>query len=328
MNRQLFGTLSAITVLAVAAVCGAPATAETALPKNIENHIYNVAYFDDGSDKQSIVSLREKDARGEPLSDEEEAILQAANRVGWIYWPECKLGGNAFLIQIGDKDAVITSAHQVLEPKTGETKKSCSDENIKRSEYYPDGSYIDTRGGKPSEDSFVWRKVASEYRYPYNFERRLGHGLFDNSDWLIIPLASNILEEIAPDGRRRGFLRRARNPDGTPQVGYMIGFDPRFDKQNGGKILSYQKCDMVEVETGAIAQSCDSAFGSSSSLLGVLEKGEIRFIAVHRRTNYMRVDDDEDYPLPDDPDGWNMGVSVRAIAMELERQQVRLKIAD
>jgi hypothetical protein len=80
-----------------------------------------------------------------------------------------------------------------------------------------------------------------------------------------------------PDGNRRDHFRFSNANDVDGRL-YMLGRAP--DIGNGDLLLYQNGCDGF-VENNYLYHTCDTVDGSSASLLGVMERGEIRFRGLH-----------------------------------------------
>ncbi|NMA99105.1 MAG: hypothetical protein GX970_13515, partial [Phyllobacteriaceae bacterium] len=101
MKAGRLKAIASLVILIATALVGLPATA---------------GIFDDGNDRLLLTDLREKPVS--VLTGEERAILRAADRYGNIGICTAS-GGNASLIRINARDAIITSLHMIQDPQTG-----------------------------------------------------------------------------------------------------------------------------------------------------------------------------------------------------------------
>ena len=67
------------------------------------------AWFSDNGDREALPLLRAR--AGDSPDPTERALLDAANRIGWVQIPECGWGSNAVLVNIAGQDYAITSLH-------------------------------------------------------------------------------------------------------------------------------------------------------------------------------------------------------------------------
>ncbi|WP_295807909.1 hypothetical protein [uncultured Nitratireductor sp.] len=246
-------------------------------------------------DRHSVPVLRHQyNDKPSSLSDEEIAVLQAASRTGFIQFPDCrrpsnnlKLIGNAFLVRANGRDAIMTSGHLILDPKTDAIRYDCTPDQFRRIVYYPDISYIDLKGAEEPEDGDPGTiGVALDDTEQFNLEE-LAHNkpnLDFRNDWVIFTLPNPISEEQTPDGNVRGYFKMASRQfvEGEVYDGFLIGFDPYIDSENGGPASTYQKCTF-EIVDGRLKHRCYTTLGSSSAVVGTMENGEIKLVGMHNQ---------------------------------------------
>lgn len=242
----------------------------------------DAAYFDDGNDKQAVVDLRIRRANGETLSIEENAILQGASRTGQISF--CKgVSSNGILVRVDGRDAIVTTAHAVLNQETGQLL--CED--LSKVGFFPNVSFYDQRNGNPND--FEKRKIALDGKNPLNLENVVGKsGLIPyGSDFLVFFLDKKekpISQDRLPDGSVRGYMKFSSNRNKTGTNLIMIGLDPQFklgENLRGAMTTAYQTCKYQSNGELTLSHNCDSIKGTSSSLLANLENNELTFRAVH-----------------------------------------------
>lgn len=283
--------------LCVAGLAFAAASGQPAFP----------ATYDYGNDKASIMDLRVKDP--DSLTEEERAILQAANRTGFVHIPACRMGSNAFLVRIDGRDAILTSGHMVVDENTSQIKNGCGPRDLETAVYHPNLSYLDLRDGRPrpTPDDPIMRAVRVEPgvlnldALVGDFERR--------KDWVGFFLSEQISQQPSLDGTLRGYLKFTADGRGEGE-GYLIGFDPAFDQANGGRSASWQKCETYV--TSFVLHTCDTGPGTSSSLLASLQFNEIRFVGMN-----VSGEVGSGGHVPESRLAWNIGVSGDTIADQL-----------
>jgi hypothetical protein len=123
------------------------------------------AIFDDGNDRHLVKELRAK--KPSDLTDEERAILAAANKLGSIGL--CgRFEGNASLIRHracpANGAAVLTSAHLFMDDR-GKLKPECTGDNIRKARYIPNVSYY---RGEPKADKWITKQIGIQSP-PVNF---------------------------------------------------------------------------------------------------------------------------------------------------------------
>lgn len=275
--------------------------------KNGEAKVFNAAYFDDGNDKQAVVDLRARKARGEKLTAKEEALLQAAARTGQITF--CNgLASNAFLVKINDKDAIITTAHAVINPETG--KPRC---DLSKTGYYPNLSFYDATDGDSNPTDFEKRKVMTDGRDPLNLENVLGtKGKIDSKkDFLIFFLEEQVSNDRLPDSTSRGALSFSNSSSKTGSLN-LIGTDPNFRE---GRATTYQECK-YEISGNLPYHTCDTLEGVSSSLLSTYENGEFKFFGIHTSgLDKTGLDTSDNL-------SWNGGLKAKEIANYLSSEDL------
>ena len=240
----------------------------------------------------------------EQLGDQDRAILRAANRVGWLQWQGCGRGGNAVLVRVGGRDAILTNAHQIFDSKTGKTLGRCQNAAETRGRFYPNASYRDLGN--------TFRPRAWEARLPVGvtMDSPLSGKKAQTSfplqhDYLLMFLEVDISNREAPDGQIRGYVPFSSNPIGADVPGYIVGFDPRFDQDHGGQAMSYQACRFSIKTRLVIDHTCDATKGSSSSLLAVFENGELRLRGVNTA---VRLPIGTTAPTTENRSEWNIGI--------------------
>lgn len=281
--------------------------------------VLNIAYFDDKNDRQSLNDLRRRRSNGENIIKDESAILQAGNRIGTVFWPECigkvtnqPLNGNAFLIEVEGRDAIITSAHLIVE-RDGSLRENCLREELKRAQYWPNSSYFETAAELWSARAFASDQVSVFVDNRFGGSRLLG-ALEDSDDWIILfPERSDaISSQIAPDGALRGalsFLKEDALFD--EQFGYIIGLDSR---QTSG-VTTYQRC-LLRTFLEFSYNSCDTDRQSSGSILGVINVGKLEFHSINN-LNSRALKREGTHLLPSDYFDWNKGLTSQHILNEI-----------
>lgn len=267
----------------------------------------NTAIFENGSSPQRIQDLRDKPLSS--LTEEEKAILIATDKVGNIKF--CNgAGGNAFLIMHQGRPAVITTAHTMFDRQT--SKPKCSKAELERASYYPNSSYYDPNNPNKNKD-FYLSTVGLEYP-PVNLQEAQAGGVYGNDpnanhDFLIFYLKEDITKDQMPAGHQRSYLKNSQNTQSQGQNLYSIGIgiDPGQDKL----AVLYQNGCNFNRRNNRLNHDCATENGSSGSLLGHLENGEIKFSGMHRfsivgnaalpgpSTNYQNM--------------WNVGISSQHI---------------
>lgn len=281
----------------------------------------NIAYFDDGNERKSLNDLRRLRQSGELLSVRDKAVLEAGNRIGFIFWPNCRdprtnkpLNGNAFLIQIDGIDAVMTSAHLIISDE-GSVRHGCNLANITVARYMPNASYFEDSENPPEANSLI-RFSAEVF-----IDERLGRiphtgGLANEDDWIVyFPTSPDELSnQVAPDGNIRGFLKFAPseiNEDQNPII--IMGQDDR----QGTTTITFQECDFV-IEESTVYHLCDTNHGSSGSLLGIVVDEEVKFLGINN-INSSKLSSTGDHAVPSDFRIWNRGLSAHFIFLQLSR---------
>ncbi len=268
------------------------------------------AYFTDGRDREAIPELRDRVARDPSgASDLDLAILRAANRVGWVQWNKCRHGGNGVLVRIDGRDAVLTSAHQVFNARGRGDLINCQGQGAAVARFYPNASYIDL--GR------TFRNRALEARFSVGLRAELDasgankSGFFGVADdFLVMFLETDISDDTAPDGQIRGAVPFADLVTGHGFDGLILGFDPRFDKAHGGQAMSYQSCLFSVLTPLRLDHSCDATKGSSSSLLAVFQKGELRLRALNTAVRLPVGTTARPDALPTN---WNIGTPIEVM---------------
>lgn len=272
------------------------------------------AYFDDGNDREDLNRLRTLRATGGELTLEERAILQAADRVGLILWPSCThpetgqpVNGNAFLIQVNGRDAILTSAHQIKD-YNGVFPEGCSLGDFEDAQYMPNSSYYGGVGESAITEDLLRLKIGATADSRFG---DFGAGRIDNEkDWIIFFLSEQISSLPAPgQSRPRGFMSFSNAlPEEIVLNGFIIGID---GGQQAG-VTTWQSCDFVS-ESLFVYHSCDTKRGGSSSPLGALQEGEIRLVGLHNRTSAIYTNEGLLYPLTDDWRDWNRSLAASHI---------------
>lgn len=251
------------------------------------------AIFDDGNDRALIADLRARSER--ILTDEQRAILLAADRYGNVGFC-ARSGGNAALIRVNGRAAIVTSAHLLIDPNTQKLK--CSMAELRHASFMPNVSYYDeVRRSYP--ESFTHRRVALEMPDIRSvMEGRTGHFFteyrasgpdgdvkFDLADdWIAFFLAEDITSDVMPDGNVRGAFEISE--DRTRKIGtdslYLIGVAP--DVRNG-MAVNHQKCPYYSEPMSSrdvkLLYSCDTVSGSSGSPLIVLDEEVPLLLGIH-----------------------------------------------
>lgn len=269
---------------------------------SLAEQVQSIAYYTDNGDRQALAALRAKNPSS--LTMEEKAILEASNRIGYLHLPGCKGANNAILININGRDAIVATAHTMLDTKTNTLKCSADEDAF----YYPNASYLNLREETPSEDSFIMRTIKLE-KNPVNFENVGNVGSDSTKDFLIFYLTENISQETLPSGAYNAGQTRGAMPISTvrERTGstYNMGFDSRFDEEFGRQ-MGYQECDYSQNtrRLGYFKHTCDVSQGASGSLLGTIENGQMTLQAIHSSGAA-----EFNSPIPEGPASWNNGVS-------------------
>lgn len=124
--------------------------------------------------------------------------------------------------------------------------------------YYPNTSYYDAAAGQqiPTLMDAVGLDLAASYNLDAVTAPRIGPW----KDWMVFQLVRTISDEVAPDGRVRGFLRYDTKIGSRERSlrqaypGYILGIDDRYSQENGGMSWSYQTCAFHE-DTIAVRHS-------------------------------------------------------------------------
>jgi hypothetical protein len=285
--------IASLVILIATALVGLPAAA---------------GIFDDGNDRLLLTDLRKKPAS--VLTDEERAILRAADRYGNIGICAAS-GGNASLIRVNGRDAIITSLHMIQDSQTGAFR--CSPDAMERARYAPNAAYYDAEVPHPLGEEFTLRYVAldPEPLYPKP-ARKLGGGSFHpGDDWAVFFLREEISSDIMPDGHVRGAFEILA-PEALQKAGsfHMIGIAPDIRE---GLAVIYQTCEYrVMTGTGAFQHTCDSIRGSSGSFMGAMTKEGLSLAGL--MTSGYR--DPQPMPLPANHYSWNGGTLVPPVRGE------------
>lgn len=273
---------------------------------NQTERIFNAAYFDDGNDKQAVVDLRARKARGETLTSKEEALLQAAARTGRITMCDGKDTTNAFVVNINGKDAIITTAHAFINTETGQPK--C---DLSRIGYYPNFSFYDSQDGDSKPSDFEKLKINTDGKDPLNLQNVIGtKGQIEaRKDFLIFFLEEKVSDDRLPGGNQRGVLSFSNTISRTGNLS-LIGTDPNF---RDAKATAYQECRFETIESLAF-HSCDTLPGVSSSLLTTYENGEYKFYGMHAiGLNETGLNANENL-------NWNTGLTAKIISDYLSKE--------
>lgn len=235
----------------------------------------NTAIFDNGTSPQRILDLRKRPASS--LTEEEKAILIAADKVGNVKFCD-KFGGNGFVIEYKGRPAVITSAHFLVDFKTGKLK--CTEAEMKKSTYFPNASYYNPDDLKENKD-FYMKSVGLEYP-PVNLKEVLAMDSPNNvnEDYVIFFLKEDITKDRMPTGNQRSFLKYSQNTQAKGNGLYFLGTGP--DPKGKHLAMLYQRDCNFNRNDGYLSHDCATIGGSSGSLLGHMENGEIVFSGVHR----------------------------------------------
>lgn len=265
--------------------------------------IYRAAYYTNNGDRTALSILREKQLKTpELLTEIEKAILQAADRSGFMFLPGCKSGNNAFLININGRDAIVTAGHTVTFDKTYAEKCSASEDAF----YYPNMGHYDETNGEPGEGSFALKKVKLEPN-PINFDKVIGNKS-DLKDFLVYFLEEDVSKDIMPNGNVRGAIPFSTKYKHKGQA-YILGFDGKYDESNPRQ-MTYQECNFRQTPTqlSYFRHTCDTSKGASGSLLGTIENGELTFQALN-----VSGESTFDTEIPESDSKWNGGVSSEII---------------
>ncbi len=274
--------------------------------KFAELYFERIRYFTDNGERKALYDLRQKDIYS--LSDEEKAVLEASNWIGFIHLPGCKRGGNATLVNINGRDAVVTHNHLVWDNRYSLRWLVCDSDE--KAWYYPNAAYLNQTFEVPSADSFIMKKVAL-LPDPINFETwQTDKGM---KDFLFFFLEEQISQEILPapmhnQDKPRGFMRWSTKWESNGRI-WNIGFDGRFEKENGRQ-MSYMECDFEQnpIQIYFIFVTCDVSKGSSGSALGTIEDGEMTLQGIMSTSSSGEFLGYEDIPVPGSL-LWNYGVS-------------------
>ena len=287
--------------------------------------VQNATYFEDEDHKSAVVDLRARRESGERLTQEELAILQAANRTGFFRFPDCAnsngraLNGNAFLVQINGRDAIITSAHMAADINTGRIHNGCSPEQLARVEYYPNMSYMNTGSNLPYPGAgdpileVVTGSLATDI------------GGLNNSridvpdDFIVVYLDQQISNQPSIDGQTRGAFQFAETNSAMHRT-VMLGFDSVFTQNTGRHTMTYQDCSLQNIADTTF-NSCDSAPGTSGSVITVLQDGELRFHSLHSGSNPVLRNYETTQPLPVSTMRWNLATPAKNIEAALRLTQ-------
>jgi hypothetical protein len=307
----------------------APSAALAEIPG--PERLWSAATFDDGNDKEAVVDLRARKARGEALTAMEEAILVAAARTGQMTWCDGKQSGNAFLVRIDGRDAIITSAHSVFED-IHFRKPRC---DLSKPGYYANISFWDPRDGIPDPTDFVRRKVplngAPILNNPYPAEGAVS--LADNAagvmiqaslDFAVFFLAEEISTDILPDGSIRGShsfldvsaedIRLMRWSLTPPEDALVLMGHHKSD----GRGMWYQSCSAA-ISNELVYHACDTLDGASSSVLLTYQSNEFVVAGKH-----IRGTEDLDLSL-DQISKWNFGIGAWTIRDFLSSQSMTIE---
>ncbi|MCU0829818.1 MAG: hypothetical protein MUE52_21190 [Tabrizicola sp.] len=322
------GVAQRIAGLAVAGIgC---MTAGAALAER-PDRLWLAATFNDGNDKEAVVDLRARKARGEALTAMEEAILVAAARTGQMTWCDGKQSGNAFLVRIDGRDAIITSAHSVFED-IHFRKPRC---DLSDPGYYANISFWDPKAGIPHPTDFVRRKVplsgSPMLNNPYPADGAVS--LMDSSagvviqaslDFAVFFLAEEISTDILPDGTIRGshsfwdvsaedvpLMRWSLTPPEKSLV--LIGHH-----KSDGPGMWYQSC-MADISNELVYHACDTLVGASSSVLLTYHNNEFVVAGMH-----IRGTEDLNLSL-DQVSKWNFGIGAWTIRDFLSSQNMTVE---
>lgn len=245
-------------------------------------HCINARVFDDGSDRVRINELRHRERGGGVLTAHEEAILEAANRFGVVSMCNKLPGqhsggliGQGSLIWHRDRLAVVTAAHTLIDPETGQLR--CPAEQLENSIFFANATYAGDR------NDFALFATGLDLP-PLNMKRYMDlndiPGLQPSQDFLIFYLKVNIADDEMPDGRVRGALLPVTQDIDSLDAseGHLVGFHADMDN---GALAAYQLgCSIVQRQQ-QVFHTCDTAAGSSGSALLVFEEGEMRLAGIN-----------------------------------------------
>jgi hypothetical protein len=309
----VMGQVSVVAFLVSAwVVSAAPglALAEVRGPERL----WSAATFDDGNDKEAVVDLRARKARGEALTAMEEAILVAAARTGQIAicpgW-----ASNAFLVRVNGRDAIITSLHAIFEPKSGQPTGGC---DLAKAGYYPNLSFYDAEDGEITPSVFETTKIPTDGTGPLfiaNANPYREENYKADVDFAVFFLAENASQDQLPDRSTRGFLRLASEVPNAGTV-LLIGTNPDFRQ---ARASAFQKCPFERAGSIVLFHACDTLPGSSSSVMLSYVRGEFVVLGMHVKGR------DEVGLDASDRVNWNAGVSFVPIQKFLEEQGLTIE---
>lgn len=269
-------------------------------------------YFDDGNDREDLSRLRHLRMTGGALTDEEAAIVQAADRVGLVVFKRCidpefnqPVNGTAVLIQADGRDAILASAHLIWDRETKELKHHCVQEDLTDAYYLPNSSYY---GQVVPNQLAVDEETDAAFDMRFKGDRPF---LVQSSDWMLLFLGEQVSLQPAPgQSGPRGYIKFAEGTEGRQSTqGLIVGMDSR--QEPGG--TTWQLCDFKE-KAPFTYHTCDTSRGSSGSLFGVFQDGEIRLQAL----NNWGGNHTDSVPLPDDFTRWNKAINAAHIRREIE----------
>ena len=274
------------------------------------------AWFSDNGDREALPLLRAR--AGDSPDPTERALLDAANRIGWVQIPECGWGSNAVLVNIAGQDYAITSLHLLTGKGPGDVH--CAPGLA--ATYIPNAAYRRPETGP--EDSPEWLSFVTETvdlaPEPLNFTGA-GAAMPWVHDWVAYRLEKNVSDQIMPEGawgagKPRGSVRWSARQNPTGPV-WVIGYDGRFGRENGWQ-FSWQQCQQRKnrMDENRFYISCDISPGASSSLIGTMEDGELTLQGIV--TASMERFAGTDVPLPDSTLLWNIGTSSVSMQEELD----------
>jgi hypothetical protein len=237
------------------------------------------AVFENGSIPQRIQNLRDQPI--DSLTAEERAILVAADKVGNVRY--CSgVGGNAFLIMYEGRPAIISTAHALFDSSSGGIK--CSQADLEQQAvYYPNSSYYNP--DDPQSNLSVYLRTVRLEMPVVNLKEAETRGIAtDNNpnahyDYIIMFVGQDITKDIMPLGHERGYLKYDENQDAAGNDLYTIGLGD--DPQDKLAMLFQSGCNFNRTDV-RINHDCATVDGSSGSLLGRLDSGEIVFSGLHR----------------------------------------------
>lgn len=311
---------------ALAFVFGAALTVTVLLPQVGAAQVTRAAYFDDGQDKTSIPELRAARDRGQPLTVAEEAILRAANRTGYVRFPDCTdergvaVNGNAFLVRIGGRDAVVTSAHIAMDLVSRQFRNGCTLAELTRILYMPNASYFDRAASDPPprDDDPIAQTIGGLLDTSLGRLDVQGVAPSTSSDYIVMLLDEQISHLPSPDGAVRGAFEFAVFPrQGDVEVA-MLGVDPSYIARSGRVSMTWQTC-LAEVNFGRTRHLCDTVPGVSGSVIAVFEDGDYRALALHSG-GVDGAQTDAPLPLPSSRFGWNTATTTSVIVDALRVQ--------